>query len=70
MQAWNSKFRDQAFRRCQLTESNRLMTVPKNARTDRVIAAEPDWNMFFQLGLGASIRARLQKVGLLKSSYG
>jgi len=69
MQAWNSKFRDQAFRRCQLTDSNRLMTVPKNARTDRVIAAEPDWNMFFQLGLGASIRARLQKVGLLKSSW-
>jgi hypothetical protein len=44
---------------------NRVTTVPKNAKTDRVIAIEPDWNMFFQLGLGAAIRRRLQRVGQL-----
>lgn len=45
---------------------NRVTTVPKNGRTDRCIAIEPDWNMFFQKGLGAMIRRRLQrKLGLL-----
>lgn len=44
---------------------NLVTTVPKNAKTDRIIAIEPDWNSFFQLGLGAAIRSRLQRVGLL-----
>ena len=44
---------------------NRLTTVPKNAKTDRVIAIEPDLNMFFQKGIGGVIRRRLRKVGLL-----
>jgi hypothetical protein len=43
----------------------RLTTVPKNAKTDRVICVEPDLNMFFQKGLGAVIRRRLQRWGLL-----
>lgn len=44
---------------------NLVTTVPKNAKTNRIIAIEPDWNSFIQLGLGAAIRHRLQRVGLL-----
>jgi hypothetical protein len=44
---------------------NLVTTVPKNAKTDRIIAIEPDWNMFFQLGLGGAIRRRLNRVGIL-----
>lgn len=48
---------------------NKVTTVPKNAKTDRTIAIEPDWNMFFQLGLGGAIRRRLRRrFGLLKDN--
>lgn len=68
MSSWNDKFRDGKFwSNLELVDSNRVLTVPKNAKTERVIAAEPDWNMFFQLGMGACIRRRLQRVGLLRS---
>lgn len=68
MSAWNAKFQDGRFwSNLELVTSNRVMTVPKNAKTERVIAAEPDWNMFFQLGMGACFRRRLQRVGLLRS---
>lgn len=40
---------------------NRFTTVPKNARTDRSIAAEPSINMFYQLALGRQLRRRLNK---------
>lgn len=54
-------------RRVSVVEGNRVTTVPKNAKTDRVIAIEPDWNMFFQRGIGGAIRYRLRKrLGLLK----
>jgi hypothetical protein len=47
---------------------SRMITVPKSAKTDRVIAIEPDWNMFFQKGVGAMIRSRLSRcTGLLRS---
>lgn len=39
---------------------NRFATVPKNAKTDRSIAAEPSINAFYQLGIGRSLRARLR----------
>lgn len=48
-----------------VVDSNRVTTVPKNAKTDRTIAMEPCWNSFFQLGLGGCIRRRLNRVGLL-----
>lgn len=67
LSAWNDMFQDNRFRNAELIEGNRVMTVPKNAKTDRVIATEPDWSMFFQLGMGAAIRRRLQRVGLLRS---
>lgn len=50
----------------EVVDGNRVTTVPKNAKTDRVIAIEPDWNMFCQRGIGTMIRRRLQtRLGLL-----
>jgi hypothetical protein len=48
----------------EVVPGNRVTTVPKNAKTDRVIAIEPDLNMFIQKGIGALIRSRLKKVGI------
>jgi hypothetical protein len=45
--------------------SNRVTTVPKSAKTDRLIAIEPDYNLLFQKGVGLMIRKRLRKAGLL-----
>jgi len=45
---------------------SKVTTVPKNAKTDRVIAIEPDLNMFCQKGIGSMIRRRLRRRGLLK----
>lgn len=50
-----------------IVQANKVVTVSKNAKTDRTIAMEPDWNMFFQLGIGGAIRRRLQRCfGLLR----
>jgi len=43
---------------------NQVITVPKNAKTDRVIAKEPDLNMYVQKGIGGIIRSRLKRVGV------
>jgi hypothetical protein len=43
---------------------NKAVTVPKNSKTDRCIAIEPGWNMFFQLGIGGVIRERLRLWGI------
>ncbi|DAD52078.1 TPA_asm: RNA-directed RNA polymerase [ssRNA phage Gerhypos.2_19] len=48
----------------QIVPGNRVITVPKNAKTDRVIAVEPDLNMFCQKGLGGVIRSRLKRAGV------
>jgi len=48
----------------ELVKGNRIVTVPKNAKTDRVIAIEPTMNMYIQKGLGAMIRRRLKRVGV------
>jgi len=42
-------------------EGNKIITVPKNAKTNRVIAVEPSGNLFFQRGVGAMIRKRLKR---------
>lgn len=47
-----------------LITSSKLTTVPKSAKTDRVICVEPDLNIYVQLGVGAAIRSRLQRSGL------
>lgn len=57
---------DHGDRELRVVAGNKVTTVPKNAKTDRVIAIEPDWNMFFQRGIGGFLRHRLQKrLGLL-----
>jgi hypothetical protein len=48
----------------ELIEHNRFLTVPKNAFTERCIAAEPTGNTFLQQGAGRYIRGRLRKFGV------
>lgn len=43
---------------------NRVTTVPKDAKIDRVIAAEPVINSFLQKGIGGLLRSRLASVGI------
>ena len=45
-------------------EGNRVITVPKNAKTDRVIAVEPSGNLWFQKAVGTMIRKRLRSHGV------
>lgn len=47
----------------ELVNYNRVTFVPKNTKTDRPIAVEPRWNIFFQKGLGQLIRTALKKNG-------
>lgn len=48
----------------RVVRGGRLLTVPKNAKTDRVICAEPTGNIFLQKGVGSFIRKRLLRVGV------
>lgn len=43
---------------------NSIVTVPKNSKTDRVIAVEPGLNLWFQKGIGSMIRKRLLRRGV------
>ncbi len=45
-------------------EGNEVITVPKNSKTDRVIAVEPGFNLWFQKGIGTMIRRRLRRAGV------
>ncbi len=45
------------------TRGNRFTTVPKNAKIDRSIGAEPSINVFYQLAYGRQLRKRLRKAG-------
>lgn len=47
-----------------IRDSNRITTVPKNFKSDRPIAIEPLWNLWFQKGIGSVIRRRLKRVGI------
>lgn len=49
----------------KIVDGSKVTTVPKSWKTERTIAIEPDWNMFFQLGVGSMIRSRLQRKGIL-----
>lgn len=40
----------------EFVPGNRFSTVPKNAKTDRSIAAEPDLNVFYQLAVGSELK--------------
>jgi len=48
----------------RLVEGNRITTVPKDSFVDRVIAIEPDMNMFIQKGFGAYFRKKLKHVSI------
>jgi len=48
----------------EIREGNKVVTVPKNSKTDRVIAIEPGYNIWFQLGVGKMIRRRLSRVSI------
>lgn len=48
-----------------LVAGNKVTTVPKSYKTNRVIAIEPSWSMFFQKGIGRMIRKRLRRFGQL-----
>jgi len=47
-----------------LEDACRIDTVPKNAKTNRVIAVEPRGNSFLQKGFGGYIRSKLRTVGV------
>lgn len=47
-----------------VTEGSKVTTVPKDAKTERVICIEPHLNIFFQLGVGAGIRRQLKRFGV------
>lgn len=53
---WDTNFREY--------EGNKVITVPKNAKTDRIIAVEPSLNLYFQKGIGTMIRRRLHRFGV------
>ena len=63
-QGWKSALDEFHSTRPRIVKGSRIVTVPKNAKTNRVIAIEPDMNMYLQKGLGAVIRKRLKKHGL------
>jgi len=48
----------------QLVKASKLITVPKNAKSDRTIGIEPTCNQFLQGGIGLFIREKLRRVGI------
>lgn len=47
-----------------LEVGNKVVTVPKNAKANRVIAIEPGFNLWFQKGIGSYMRNRLLRFGV------
>lgn len=45
-------------------DGNKVVTVPKNSKTDRPIAVEPGLNLWFQKAIGSMIRRRLRRNGV------
>lgn len=45
-------------------DHNKVVTVPKNAKTNRTIACEPTANSYLQQGCGRYIRKRLKRFGI------
>lgn len=43
---------------------NKVVTVPKNSKTDRVIAIEPGMNLWFQKAVGTVLRRKLGRYGV------
>lgn len=51
-------------RAVKIQAGNTVTTVPKNAKTNRVIAIEPGLNLWFQLAIGEMVSKRLRRVGI------
>jgi len=48
----------------EIVRGDRITTVPKSAKTDRVIAIQPTMNLIVQKGIGGLLRSRLKRVGI------
>jgi len=48
----------------KLESGNTVTTVPKDSKTDRVIAIEPGINLWFQQAIGTMLVKRLRRVGI------
>jgi len=53
-----------AARDISLRAASKVTCVPKDAKTDRIIAIEPHLNIYVQLGIGALIRRQLKRFGV------
>lgn len=60
--AWSSQLVMAGFPSFQV--GNKVITVPKDASTNRVIAIEPGINLWFQKSVGEMIGRRLQRCGI------
>lgn len=59
--SWGREVEGQGGPSLKVVPGNKIITVPKNAKTDRVIAVEPCMNIFVQKGIGDMIRRRLRR---------
>jgi hypothetical protein len=59
---WASQLVEAGFPSFQV--GNKIITVPKDATTNRVIAVEPGINMFFQKSVGEMVGRRLRRYGV------
>ena len=59
---WADQLLQSGFPRFEV--GNKVITVPKDASTDRVIAIEPGLNLWFQKAVGEMIRKRLLRDGI------
>lgn len=62
--AWARSLWEAPFKGPIVVRGNRFTSVPKDATKDRGIAIEPSMNVWFQLGVGSEIRARLRRTGI------
>lgn len=66
LMSWSSLFarvREENGYAPQAVAGSNVTNVPKDARSDRTIAIEPQLNMFYQKGIGGLMRSRLRRVG-------
>jgi hypothetical protein len=59
---WSSTLVDSGFPNFQV--GNKVITVPKDAATNRVIAVEPGINLWFQKAIGDMVSRRLRRYGI------
>jgi hypothetical protein len=60
--SWANQLVEAGFPSFQV--GNKVITVPKDASTNRVIAVEPGINMWFQKAIGDMVERRLQRYGI------